>query len=162
MIGVSLGVDVGNVRIGVVRCDALRTLATPLETVARDAEGNSDIARLLELIAEYQAVDVVVGLPLNLRGEKTASTAAAESFAAELAGELARDGRDVTVRLVDERLSTVTAQQQLQATGKNSKKSRGVIDQAAAVVILQHALDSDSVRGELTGQMILPESLDEH
>ena len=66
------------------------------------------------------------------------------------------------MRLVDERLSTVTAQQQLQATGKNSKKSRGVIDQAAVVVILQHALDSDSVRGELTGQIILPESLDEH
>lgn len=155
MLGVRLGIDVGKARIGVARCDPLQTIAVPLETVARtlpaaayasapDAgEVHDDIERIAELVTEYGAVDVVVGLPLNMRGESTASTADAELFAQHLAARLRTVNESLTVRLIDERLSTVSAQQQLRQAGRNTKNSRGVIDQAAATVILQHTIDMD-------------------
>ncbi|RRD36364.1 Holliday junction resolvase RuvX [Leucobacter sp. OH2974_COT-288] len=164
MIGIRLGVDVGKARVGVARSDALGALAFPLETVprelcaARDSGAfaqlwqdvatepvTADIARLLELVAEHSATEVIVGLPLNLQGEYTPSTADAEFFARVLATALAAAGSTATVRLVDERLSTKTAQQQLHAAGKKTKQSRAVIDQAAAVIILQQTLDADSL-----------------
>lgn len=152
--GVRLGVDVGKARVGVARSDAHGMLATPVETVARDLGGDADLNRIAEIVAELDAFEAVVGLPLNLRGERTPSTEDAEAFAVRLATRLAAAG--TVVRLVDERLSTVSAQGQLRQAGKKTKQSRSIIDQAAAVVILQHALDIERSRGEAPGDEVAP------
>jgi putative holliday junction resolvase len=133
--GVRIGVDVGRVRVGVARSDRDGLLATPVATLAR---GAGTIGDLLALAAELEPVEIVVGLPLSLSGADTASTTDAREFAAELARAVA-----VPVRLVDERLSTVTAQRALRESGRRARGSRPVIDQVAAVIILQNALDSE-------------------
>ncbi|QIM18532.1 Holliday junction resolvase RuvX [Leucobacter coleopterorum] len=153
--GVRLGVDVGKARVGIARSDKHGMLATPVETVARDLPSGS-IARVVEIAAELEAFEVVVGLPLNMRGERTLSTDDAQDFAEDLATALAP--RSISVRLVDERLSTVSAQSQLRQAGKKTKQSRNIIDQAAAVVILQHALDIERARGEVAGTEVEPQS----
>lgn len=152
--GVRLGIDVGKARVGVARSDNHGMLATPVETVARDLP-NGSITRIVEIARELDAFEVIVGLPLNMRGEHTLSTDDARGFAEELAAVLSPDG--VAVRLVDERLSTVSAQSQLRQAGKKTKQSRNIIDQAAAVVILQHALDIERARGEAAGTEVEPQ-----
>ena len=151
--GIRLGVDVGTVRIGVARSDASGFLASPLETVTR-ADDGSDVARIAQLVAEHEAIELVVGLPLALSGRRTASTEDAVEFAERLAGSVT-----IPVRLVDERLSTVTATVSLRQSGKNSRKSRSVIDQSAAAVILQHALDAERSSGRPAGSDVLPPSV---
>lgn len=156
--GVRLGIDVGRARIGVSRCDLHGMLSTPVETVprAKNAKGvlaaGPDLDRILEIAEEEGARGFVVGLPLNMRGESTASTDDARAFAQLLADRA--PGLDV--RLVDERLSTVSAQSQLRSVGKKTKESRGMIDQAAAVVILQHALDIERAQGRPAGERVEP------
>jgi putative Holliday junction resolvase len=146
--GVRLGVDVGKVRIGVARSDQHGMLATPVSTVQR---GDGDIAELLRIVTEIEALEIVVGLPLALSGRETASTEDAKSFAASLATAIPRG-----VRLVDERLSTVSAQRALRSSGRSSKSSRPVIDQVAAVIILQHALDVERSTGTPPGVVVHP------
>jgi putative holliday junction resolvase len=150
--GIRLGIDVGTVRIGVSRSDPSGLLASPLETVAR-ADGGADVARIAALVAEHEAIELVVGLPLALSGRHTASTEDAVGFAERLAAATA-----VPVRLVDERLSTVTATVSLRQGGRNSRKSRSVVDQSAAAVILQHALDAERSTGRPAGSEVLPPS----
>ncbi len=146
--GVRLGVDVGKARVGVARCDPDGMLAVPVETVPRDERS---IARLVELVSEHDPLEVVVGLPLNMRGEDTPSTADARAFASELAVALAPRDPAVTVRLVDERLSTVSAHTALRQSGRSQKGSRSIVDQVAAVVLLQHAIDSEKRTGAAAG-----------
>jgi len=146
--GVRLGVDVGTARIGVARCDLHGMLATPVETVKR---GAGDLARIAELATEYEATELVVGLPLALSGRETASTGDAKEFAWELARV-----QGAPVRLVDERLSTVSASAALRASGRNAKNSRSVVDQVAAVIILQHALDFERSAGTPPGVVVDP------
>nr|WP_155843266.1 Holliday junction resolvase RuvX [Agromyces luteolus] len=147
--GARLGIDVGRARIGVARCDPSAILAVPVETVARSADDDgTDLRRVLELAAEFEAVELVVGHPLSLSGQATASTADAVGFAERLAAAGA------SVRLVDERMSTVSAQQALRSAGKSSKKQRPIIDQAAAVIILQHAIDAERASGSAPGRTI--------
>ncbi|WP_440311481.1 Holliday junction resolvase RuvX [Leucobacter chromiireducens] len=150
--GVRLGIDVGKARVGVARSDLHGMLATPLETVARATDGDADLARIAAIAAELDAFEVIVGLPLNMRGERTLSTDDAVGFAEQLAARLA--STTVPVRLVDERLSTVSAQGQLRQAGKKTKQSRSIIDQAAAVVILQHALDTERAQGTAPGSPV--------
>jgi putative Holliday junction resolvase len=147
--GVRLGVDVGTVRIGVARSDPHGMLATPIETVAR---GAGDLARIAELSVEYAAFEIVVGLPIALSGNETASTADARRFAAELARVQASP-----VRLVDERLTSVSANAALRASGRNSRSSRSVVDQVAAVIILQYALDFERTAGQPPGAVVDPD-----
>lgn len=144
--GARLGIDVGTVRIGVAVCDIHAMLATPLATVAR---GTGDVSAVIRLIDEHQAMEVVVGLPLALSGSRTASTADAVGFAGRLAAASA-----VPVRLVDERLSTVSAQRALRSTGRDVRRSRPVIDQVAATIILQHALDFERSSGTPPGERV--------
>lgn len=136
--GRRLGIDVGSVRIGVAVCDPDGILATPVETVRRDTGGGSDIARVAALVAEYEAVGVIVGLPKTLRNTDGAAVAAAREFGDALTSAIS----PVSVEYVDERLTTVTAAQALRASGRSAKSSRAVIDQAAAVAILQGWLDA--------------------
>lgn len=145
--GVRVGIDIGTVRIGVARSDRDGYLATPVETVDRGSE--NPIGQLVSLIAELEAIEVIVGLPLSLNGSHTASTEDALVMARELG-----QNASVPVRLVDERLTTVSAHSALRATGKKQKQTRSVIDQVAAVMILQHALDSERSSGNLPGKDI--------
>lgn len=146
--GRRLGVDVGSVRIGVAASDPDAILATPVETVRRDRSG-SHLRRLVELVDDLDAVEVIVGLPRTLADR----TGPAARDAIELAETLARRIAPVPVRLADERLTTVVAQRSLRDAGIRSKGQRAVIDQAAAVAILQDWLDQRRVAraGEVDG-----------
>jgi putative transcription antitermination factor YqgF len=131
--GVVLAVDVGMVRVGVAASDPDRVLASPVETVA--APGHRRVA---ELVAERAAVLVVVGLPTSLSGRaESASADMARAWVSELTPLI-----DVPVELVDERLTTVSAIAALRASGRSRKTSRGLVDQAAAVALLQGFLDA--------------------
>jgi putative Holliday junction resolvase len=145
--GRRLGVDVGAVRIGVAVCDPDGLLATPVETVAA---GQGDLARLAELAAEYGVIEAVVGLPRSLSGAEGPAAAKARAFADLLVGKI----QPIPVRLVDERLTTVTATRGLRESGVRGRKSRAVVDQAAAVVILQNALDVERGSGRLPGTLV--------
>ncbi len=147
--GRRLGIDAGKRRIGVACSDPDGILATPVETVRRDGSG-SHLRRIAELVAELDPVEIVVGLPLTL-ADRTGQSA---SEAIGLADALARRMAPIPVRLADERLTTVSAQRSLRAAGVRAKGQRGVIDQAAAVVILQGWLDqrrSALLRGPADG-----------
>ncbi|AWB84103.1 Holliday junction resolvase RuvX [Corynebacterium liangguodongii] len=139
-VGRRVGLDVGTVRIGVAVSDRDARMATPVETIARDSgfrgPDGSDIERIVELIGSYGAVEVVVGLPRDLKGDGSASVKHAKEIAFRV-----RRRVDVPVRMADERLTTVVASQALRASGVSEKVGRRVIDQAAAVEILQSWLD---------------------
>lgn len=152
--GVRLGIDVGKARVGVARSDPDGMLATPVRTLSRDTKKHSDQRVLLRLIQEESVATVYVGLPKNLSGAHTPSTQDALDYAGELELALREAGSEASVRMVDERLSTVSAQRQLHQTGHTSKSSRSIIDQAAAVTILQQALDLQRARGKLAGQAL--------
>lgn len=136
-----LGVDVGTVRVGVALSDPTGTIASPLETLRRARDG-SDLDRLAALVVQHEVTEVVVGEPRHLSGASGVSAQDASAYSQALAGRLA----DVPVHLIDERLSTVTAAGHLRDSGIDSRQQRSVIDQAAAVVILQQFLDSRQTR----------------
>lgn len=127
-------------RVGVAISDPSPLLATPLVTLARDEETGSDLDRLAELVAEHEVVEVVVGLPRTLAGRYGPAAQAAVSYADALAERIA----PVPIRLVDERLSTVSAARMLSDRGVRGRRQRAVVDQAAAVEILQGWLDARS------------------
>ncbi|SEI86672.1 Holliday junction resolvase RuvX [Demequina mangrovi] len=133
--GARLGVDVGTVRIGVAASDPDGLMAFPVDTVQR---GDGDVEAVARIAVERGAVTIFVGLPRKLSGQEGTSAEDARAFAARLA-ELT----SASVRLIDERFSTATASQAMRSAGRNAKKQRQVIDQAAAVVILENALDVD-------------------
>jgi putative holliday junction resolvase len=137
-VGARLGVDVGSVRVGVAVSDPHGVLATPLETLARDAAGGADLNRLADLVVAHGVVEVIVGLPRTLSGRSGPAAQAATAYATALAARIA----PVPVRLSDERLTTVAATRTLSERGISSRKQRTVVDQAAAVLILQGWLDS--------------------
>jgi putative pre-16S rRNA nuclease len=141
--GVRLGVDVGSVRVGVAVCDPDGILATPLVTLRRDRNTRSDemptdIAELVRLVGVHGAIEVVVGLPLTLAGTEGIAAAAVRSYAQVLAEAVV----PVPLRLADERMSTVSATRRLSEQGVRGGRRRAVVDQAAAVEILQGWLDA--------------------
>lgn len=139
--GRRLGIDVGAVRVGVALCDPDGLLATPLLTVPRDVEGGTDLRTIADLVTEHEVVQIVVGLPRTLAGREGPAAEAARAFVEGLAGVVA-----VPIVLSDERLTTVVATQQLRASGRKSRRQRAVVDQVAAVAILQGWLDSERSR----------------
>ncbi|MBC3988581.1 Holliday junction resolvase RuvX [Streptomyces sp. AC563] len=147
--GRRIAVDVGDARIGVASCDPDGVLATPVETVpGRDVPAAQ--RRLVAIVEEYEPIEVIVGLPRSLRGTEGPAATKVRGFADELARAVA----PVPVRLVDERMSTVTATQGLRAAGVRSKKGRSVVDQAAAVIILQNALETERASGRPPGEAV--------
>jgi len=144
--GVRLGIDVGRARVGVARSDPDGMLAVPVETVPRN---DLSIDRILQIAGEYDLLEFVVGLPVNMQGADTPSTTDAREFAAAL-----QQRSGVPVRLVDERLSTVTAHAALRSSGRSRKKSRSIVDQVAAVVLLQQAIDTEKSTGNPAGATI--------
>ena len=148
--GVRIGVDVGNARVGIAVSDPTGSFALPVATLPRDAEGGSDLDEVTALVSDRQAVGVVVGLPLLLSGAEGAAAQIARSYAAELAKRV----RPVPVRLVDERLTTVDAHRRLRDSGVPGRGQRAVVDQAAAVLILQVALDAETQSGVPAGETV--------
>ncbi|GAA0471458.1 putative pre-16S rRNA nuclease [Actinoplanes capillaceus] len=141
--GVRLGVDVGQVRVGVARCDPDGILASPVVTVPRDRETGDDgtpkdMTELARLTAEHEAIEVVVGLPVALNGREGVAAGHVRAYAERLGAVLA----PVPVVLTDERMSTVVASRRLSERGVKGKRQRAVVDQAAAVEILQGWLNA--------------------
>lgn len=149
--GVRLAIDVGKARVGVARSDSEGTMAVPVATLPRDVA----IVEIERLVGEHNAVEIVVGLPLSLAGNHTASTEDALSFAHAIALKIG-----LGVRMVDERLSTVSAIGALRLSGRASKKQRSVVDQVAAVILLQHTLDTERSQGVAAGFLL--ENLPDH
>jgi putative Holliday junction resolvase len=136
--GVWLGIDVGSVRVGVAKSDANAQLASPLVTLRRDIKTDRDIDKLAELVAEHEVVGVVVGLPKTLANREETAAVLARDYASRLQARIS----PTRIVFVDERLTTVTAGRTLTRRGIRGRAQRAVIDQAAAVVILQQWLDA--------------------
>ncbi|WP_328460034.1 Holliday junction resolvase RuvX [Actinoplanes sp. NBC_00393] len=141
--GVRLGVDVGQVRVGVAKCDPDGILASPVATVPRDRETGpdgtpKDMAELARLAAEFEAVEIVVGLPVDLSGREGVAAGHIRAYVQRLTEVLA----PLPVVLSDERMSTVVATRRLSERGVRGKRQRAVVDQAAAVEILQGWLNA--------------------
>lgn len=134
-----LGIDFGEARIGVAISDDLRLMAHPLETIA--VKAGKPLTRIATLIRDREIGAVIIGLPRNMDGSYGASAEKARSFAQKI-GELIAP---IPVTLWDERLSTVAASRSLRDAGKNARQQKGVIDQAAAQVILQGWLDRQAL-----------------
>lgn len=149
--GNRVGIDVGKARIGVARSDLHGMLATPIETVPR-ADDGSDIRRIAAICEELDCLEIVVGLPLSLSGDHTPSTKDALEFATAV-----QTATGVATRMIDERLTTVSAQSALHRSGRNTKSSRPVIDQVAAVILLQQALDTERSSGNPPGVSVTPD-----
>jgi putative Holliday junction resolvase len=147
--GVRLGIDLGSARIGVASSDPGGLLASPLRTVRRDRGDLSEIARLA---AARDVTEIVVGLPTSLSGNAGQAADQARDFAETLAGVVA----PVPVRLVDERFTTVLAHAALAQGGRTSRERRSVIDQAAAALLLQGALDAERQTGVPPGEVVGP------
>ncbi len=147
--GVRLGLDVGAVRIGVARSDPDGVLATPVSTITVSGDPTGDaLEAIAGIVAEHAAYVVYVGLPLSLDGSDGPAARRIRDYARRLAGRIA----PTRVRLVDERLTTVTAHRQLHESGRQERDHRAVVDQAAAVLILQAALDAERATGREVGQ----------
>lgn len=132
--GRRLAFDFGDARIGVAVSDPDSILCSPVKTLNTRSELLWD--EIFSLLREFEPIEIYVGRPIHLRGQESPSTAKAEMFAREL-----RERYDLKVSMIDERLSTVSAQRHLHEAGLTSKESRKTIDQAAAVEILNMALD---------------------
>ena len=135
-----LGIDHGEARIGLALSDELGMLAHPLETVpGRDVK--AAIARIAELVIERRVEKIVLGLPLRMDGSSGTAVEKVRVFRNGLVKSLPEN---VIIIESDERLTTVSAWEKLHAAGRNEKNSRHLIDQAAAVEILQDYLDSQA------------------
>lgn len=142
-----MGIDPGDARIGVASSDPSGLLATPVETVPR---GEGDVARLATLVSEMDVVRVYIGLPRSLSGQEGPAATRVRAFAQEVADRI----DPIPVHLQDERLTTVSAEAMLRERGRKGQKRRQVVDQAAAVLILQSALDRERATGAVTGERV--------
>jgi putative Holliday junction resolvase len=137
-----VGVDLGHQRVGLAVTDARRTMAVPLATLTQTGDPRRDREALVSRIREEEAVAVVVGLPLSMDGSRGPAARWAAGEAAAIAALLEADGIPVT--LVDERLTTVSAHAALRRGGTSGRRSRVVVDQTAATVLLQAFVDGGS------------------
>jgi len=150
--GARVGVDVGSARVGVAASDASGVLAHPVRTLPRDVASDSDVEAVVALTRELEAIEVVVGLPRLLSGDEGEAARIARDYAGRLAARLGTVG----VRMVDERLTTVDAHRRLRDSGVPGRGQRAVVDQAAAVLILQSALDTEALSGRPPGETVTP------
>lgn len=152
--GRRLAIDVGKVRIGVAASDFHGIIASGLETIQRSEDISKTVADLVKIIEAVEPIEIYVGLPISMSGSSNQSSQDAVSFAKALAEKVS-----VSIRLIDERLSTVTASNALRTSGRDSKSGRKIIDQIAASVILEQALDTEKLTGLTPGLAL--EDIDE-
>jgi putative Holliday junction resolvase len=148
--GIRLGVDVGSVRVGLAASDPGGILATPVKTIERDLEAGADQGVIAAVVLERDVLEVVVGLPRSLSGREGPAAAGARSYATHLAARIS----PTPVRLMDERLTTIDAHRRLRDSGVSGRAQRAVVDQAAAVLILQAALDAEKSSGLPPGELV--------
>ena len=129
-----LGLDVGDRRIGVAVSDPLGLTAQPVLTLVR-TNRRQDMKSLQRLIRKYDCVEIVVGNPLYMSGDQSPQAAKAQAFA-----QILRDETTLPVHLWDERLTTTEAHRHLHAAGRPGSEHRSVVDQVAAVLILESFL----------------------
>jgi putative Holliday junction resolvase len=137
--GVRLACDVGKARIGIARSDPNGVLAVPLDAVKA---GENSALLVRDIAVEYEAIEIIVGLPISMSGMLGAAAEYTHSWVEKLS-----EVTDIPIRLHDERLTTVQAQRGLHEAGRTTKSSRSVIDSASAVVLLQTCLDSERSSG---------------
>jgi putative Holliday junction resolvase len=137
-----MGVDLGARRIGVALCDSQGILAYPLETVIRDGDGG--LERIADLAISQEVKTVVVGMPISMNGRTGEAARLAALDVATLVGRLAPEGIDVVT--IDERLTTLHARRTLAEAGRRPRRAGEVVDQVAAVIILQTWMDRESAR----------------
>jgi putative Holliday junction resolvase len=150
-LGIRLGVDVGSVRVGLAASDPGGILATPIETLERDMETSSDQGAIAAAVLERDVLEVVVGLPRSLSGSEGPAASAVRSYATALAARIS----PTPVRLMDERLTTIDAHRNLRESGVPGRAQRALVDQAAAVLILQAALDAEKASGRPPGELVI-------
>lgn len=126
-------------------------LAFPQTTIAA---GDAELSSIVSLVSEFAPLEVIVGMPRSLSGRDGPAAVKTRGRAEALVRALAAAGRAVPVRLVDERLTTVTAARQLRQSGLRAKNQRSVIDAAAAVTILEHALAAERAQGVPPGELV--------
>jgi putative Holliday junction resolvase len=148
--GIRLGVDVGSVRVGLSASDPGGILATPVTTLERDLESGADQRAIAAAVLERDVLEVVVGLPRSLSGGEGPAAAAVRSYATALAARVS----PTPVRLIDERLTTIDAHRNLRESGMPGRAQRAVVDQVAAVLILQAALDAEKTSGRPPGELV--------
>lgn len=146
--GIRLAIDLGEKRIGVARCDAEASIAVPVETVYRC--GGQEIYDIVDIVEEYQVMEIIIGLPRLLSGVEGKNSADVRQWAKQLSCVIPK----ITIRLVDERLSSVSAHQALSAAGMDGRKQRLIVDQQAAVLILNQALEIERKTGSAAGEKV--------
>lgn len=144
--GRRLAIDVGKVRIGVAASDQHSILASGIETVPREIDLQHSINRILSIINEVSPIEIYVGLPISMKGQQTDSTRDAIEFARALASSC-----ETSIRFIDERMTTISATNSLKLSGRSSKSGRKVIDQIAATVILEQAMEIEKITGRVPG-----------
>jgi len=147
--GRKLAIDIGRARLGIAISDLSGILSSPLDSVRRIADDSETIKEILKIVADNEVQEIYVGDPVSLSGEITPSTDDARNFASVLQSTTA-----IPVRLIDERLTTVTAARNLRDSGKNAKTSKSLIDSASAVVILEAVFQVERVSGEAAGRSV--------
>lgn len=147
--GKRLAIDFGLVRIGLATCDPDGILSSPRQAIARSVRGTDDVRAIIDLITEQAVIEVLVGDPISLSGSATSSTSHAREFALQIAAST-----EVPVRLVDERLTTVSAAAKLHESGKDSRQAKSLIDSASAVEILEQALSIERRTGAAAGVLV--------
>ena len=148
--GVRLGIDVGSVRVGLAASDPGGVLATPVETIERDVDSGADQGLIAAAVLEREVLEVVVGLPRSLSGQEGPAAQGVRAYATALATRIS----PTPVRLVDERLTTIDAHRTLRDSGMAGRAQRAVVDQVAAVLILQAALDVEKSSGLPPGELV--------
>lgn len=147
--GRKLAIDIGRARLGIAISDLSGILSSPLDSVRRIADDSETIKEILKIVADNEVQEIYVGDPVSLSREITPSTDDARNFASVLQSTTA-----IPVRLIDERLTTVTAARNLRDSGKNAKTSKSLIDSASAVVILEAVFQVERVSGEAAGRSV--------
>jgi putative Holliday junction resolvase len=147
--GRKLAIDIGRARLGIAISDLSGILSSPLDSVRRIADDSETIQEILKIVADNEVQEIYVGDPVSLSGEITPSTDDARNFAS-----LLQSTTVLPVRLIDERLTTVTAARNLRDSGKNAKTSKSLIDSASAVVILEAVFQVERVSGEAAGRSV--------
>lgn len=145
--GVRIGVDVGTVRVGVARSDPDGILSIPVATLNRAPDG-SELEQLVDIINEFSAIEVLVGLPKHLAGGEGVSAKGARKYARRIALACPQ----VRLAMIDERLTSNQAHERLREAGMSTREHRPVIDQVAAQIIVEQALEWERSSGHPPGQ----------
>lgn len=128
-----LGIDYGDVRTGIAITDSLGITAQGLETINNNNSDRVLLRRLEEIINEYQVERIAIGMPLNLKGEKTVRAEKTEKFIHKLKCKF----NNIPIEVIDERLTTVQAHKTMNFLDVNKKKKKDIVDTIAAVYILE-------------------------